>query len=84
MKEIELGAAIAQAIRAVSPAAGSAADVPETLLLKDLGLDSLDLVAVILRVQERFEIEIDLDEVPQLESVKDLSDCVSRHLALAA
>jgi acyl carrier protein len=84
MLDAELEQVVADAIRAVSPAARAATFHSQTKLLAELGLDSLDLVAVILRVQDRFAIEIDLDEVPSLERVGDISSCVSRHLAFAA
>ena len=45
---------------------------PGSLLLEELALDSLDLVAVILQIQDRFQVEIDPDEIPDLRCVDDL------------
>lgn len=44
----------------------------ETRLVEDLGIDSLDLVAVFIGVQDRFEIVIDDELVPSLKRVCDL------------
>jgi acyl carrier protein len=75
---------VIEAIREVSASAREREIAPETRLLDDLGLDSLDLVGVILRVQEKFAIEIDLDEVPKLERVVDLADSLRRYVSRAA
>jgi acyl carrier protein len=44
-----------------------------TLLLDDLGIDSLDLLAVILQLQDHFEVVIEPDAVPNLCRVADLA-----------
>ena len=40
-----------------------AAITPDSLLLEDLALDSLDLVAVVIQLQDQFQVEIDPDEI---------------------
>ena len=45
----------------------------ESLLFDDLRLDSLDLVAVILQLQDHFEVVIEEDAVPHLCRVADLA-----------
>ena len=80
----EMMTAITDAIRSVSSKAREMAILPESLLLEELALDSLDLVAVILDVQDRFQVEIDPDEIPSLRSVDDLISSVSNHLRAAA
>lgn len=52
---------------------------PETRLVEDLNIDSLDLVAVFLGVQDRFDVVIDDDDVPQLKSIADLAAYVIRN-----
>ena len=42
-------------------------------LLDDLGIDSLDLLAVILQLQDHFEVVIEADAVPHLCRVADLA-----------
>jgi acyl carrier protein len=44
----------------------------ESRLVEDLGIDSLDLVGVILQIQDEFDIVIDEDAVPNLCRVADL------------
>jgi len=45
----------------------------ETRLVDDLGIDSLDLVAIILQIHEDFDIVIDEDAVQHLRIVGDLA-----------
>jgi acyl carrier protein len=75
---------IADAIRAVSAKARSAAISPDSLLLEELALDSLDLVAVILNLQDEFHVEIDPDEIPQLRTVADLAASLANQMHQAA
>jgi acyl carrier protein len=75
---------IGDAIRAVSAKARGAAITPDSLLLDELALDSLDLVAVILNLQDQFLVEIDPDEVPRLRTVADLAASLAKQLRQAA
>ena len=75
---------VIEAIRAVSPKARQVSITPDSLLLEELALDSLDLVAVILQIQDRFQVEIDADEIPNLRCVEDLVTSVTNHLRAAA
>ena len=71
---IEKLAAIIRRIAKTSP------DVPiraETKLVEDLAIDSLDLVAVILQVQDDFDVVIDEDAVQHLCFVGDLAALVA-------
>jgi acyl carrier protein len=77
-------AIIADTIRSVSAKARATAITTDSLLLEDLALDSLDLVAVILQLQDRFEVEIDPDEIPGLRSVGDLVASLTKQLRSAA
>jgi acyl carrier protein len=45
----------------------------ESLLFDDLRIDSLDFVAVILQLQDHFEVVIEEDAVPNLCRVADLA-----------
>jgi acyl carrier protein len=76
--------AIAEAIRSVSARARDAAITPNSLLLEDLALDSLDLVAVILQLQDDFQVEIDPDEIPDMRVVGDLAASLANQLRQAA
>jgi acyl carrier protein len=53
-------------------------------LQEELGLDSLDLVAVILRLQDHYNVEIDPDEISAITRVSDLVTVVSDVLRSAA
>ncbi len=76
--------AIAETIRSVSARAREATITRESLLLEDLALDSLDLVAVVVELQDRFDVEIDPDEITAIRTVGDLADSLERYLRRAA
>jgi acyl carrier protein len=62
-------------------------DVPinaETCLVEDLRIDSLDLFAVLLAVQDRFDLEIDVEDMPELNRVGDLANYVAARRNAAA
>jgi acyl carrier protein len=80
----DLNAVVTEAIRAVSSRARQVPITPGSLLLEELALDSLDLVAVILQIQDRFQVEIDPDEITNLRCVDDLVASVTNHLRAAA
>lgn len=82
--QTDLTAAVGDAIRTVSSRARQVPITPGTLLLEELGLDSLDLVAVILQVQDQFQVEIDPDDISNLRCVGDLVTCVRNQLRAAA
>jgi acyl carrier protein len=77
-------AVITEAIRTVSVNARESAITPNSLLLEELSLDSLDLVAVILRLQDHFQVEIDPDEIPDMRRVGDLAESLTKQLRVAA
>jgi acyl carrier protein len=81
---LDVTTAIAEAIRGVSAKARGTTITPESLLLEDLALDSLDLVAVIIELQDRFAIEIDPDDIPSVRTVGDLAASLNRHVRSAA
>jgi acyl carrier protein len=60
-------------IRSVSAKAGDVEITPDTSLLDDLAMDSMDLVRVILLLEDRYCVAIDLDEVPKIRQVRDLA-----------
>ncbi|MHC5541229.1 acyl carrier protein [Singulisphaera rosea] len=51
--------------------------LPESRLVEDLAIDSLDLVDVVLKIQDKFDIAIEDDDVPNLRTVTDLVSYVS-------
>lgn len=44
----------------------------ETELVSELGLDSMQVMQVLLKVEDRFDISIPLNNLPTIRTVKDL------------
>jgi acyl carrier protein len=72
-------------LAAVTETVRSAARIPpqllvsaESRLVEDLAIDSLDLVGVFVAIQDRFDVTIDDDDVPDLRRVADLAEYVAR------
>ena len=80
----EVTAAIAETIRTVSARARDMAITADSLLLEDLALDSLDLVAVVIQLQDQFEVEIDPDEINSIRTVSELAASLQRQVRAAA
>ena len=58
------------------------ADLSETTSLQtSLGLDSLGLVSVLIEVQDRLDVSLQLDEVRDVETVGDLLTLLEQKLA---
>src|SRR5262249_50680661 len=51
---------------------------PQSRLVEDLGIDSLDLVGVFLRVQDHYDLLIEDEDLPGLRSVAGLARFVAR------
>jgi len=56
----------------------------DSLLVDALAIDSLDLVNVLLKVQDQFDVVIDDDDVPNLRRVSDLVAYVGERRGSAA
>lgn len=54
---------------------------PESYLVEDLGLNSVDCFAIIFDLEEAFNIEIREEDVPTLRTVGDVNTCLGRMLA---
>ena len=80
----ELFPVVIDLIHTVSAKSKQVEITPESLLLEELALDSLDLVRVIMLVEDRYHIAIDLDEVPKMKRVVDLTTVLGRELRSAA
>ncbi len=78
---------MAQLTRAIRSVARIPKDVPitaDTRLFDDLNIDSLDLFAVLVEVQDRFDVLIDVEEMPDLNRVGDLAAFVTTRRNTAA
>lgn len=71
--DAELLDVIRDAIHNVSKRTQSLPIEPSSLLVEDLALDSLDLVGVLMKMEDHFEIKIELDDVADIRSVGDLA-----------
>jgi acyl carrier protein len=84
MIDTTLQAELSDSVRAI---ARIPADVPisaESRLVEDLGIDSLDLVSIVLTAQESYGVPIDEDEVAGLRTMTDLILYVDRRRGAAA
>ncbi len=84
MKEAEILEAIAHAIRAEAERTREMTIEPETRLVEELGLDSIDLVGVTMRLEDRFHVEINVQEIKNFRCVSDLMDQLTGYLGKSA
>ena len=50
-------------------------------IIADLGAESVDVVNIIANVEDRYDIAIEEGELPRIETVGDLYECVRQKLA---
>lgn len=48
-------------------------------LNEDLGIDSLDAVELVMAIEEVYDIKIPDDELPNIKTVKNIVDCVTKY-----
>lgn len=53
----------------------------ESLIVDDLGADSLDVVELIMRLEEKFDVEIPDEEAEKIQSVGDAVSFITTRLA---
>jgi acyl carrier protein len=71
---------VAQVVAAVRKVARIPREIPitaETRMVDDLRIDSLDLFAVVLEVQDRFDIVFEVEDLPRINRVGDLAAYVA-------
>jgi len=54
---------------------------PESLIMKDLGADSLDMVELAMAFEEAYGLKIETDDIANIKTVQDLADFISAHKA---
>ena len=69
--------AIEDAIREECESARDKAISAESRLVEDLGLDSLDLVAVVLKLDDQYQVPIAVQEIRNFRAVSDLLDLLT-------
>lgn len=75
---------VSEIIRSVSEKAQRRVITADTQLLEELALDSLDLVRVLMLLEDRFGLNVDLDEVSNMRCAGDLASLLSREKKSAA
>ncbi|MBT5398979.1 hypothetical protein HOL24_00395 [bacterium] len=61
--------------------AGTQADallLNEYAILRDIGCDSLDMMNVFLHIQEKYDVEIDDDDIDKLNTVHDFLNFINK------
>jgi acyl carrier protein len=84
MPDAKLVAEVAEVVRSAAKLRPEVLIGPETRLVEDLGIDSLDLVGVLLQVQDRFEMAVDDEDVPSLARVADVAAYIARRRSQVA
>ncbi len=79
MPESVLLAELIKIVRSVARISPDVVIGPETRLVEDLGVDSLDLVGISMKLEDRFGLQIDVDEVPNFVRLSDLANYVDRN-----
>ncbi|MEM9921917.1 MAG: acyl carrier protein [Bacteroidota bacterium] len=51
-----------------------------TNIYEDLEMDTIDYLTLILRLERIFKIELPKEEIDHLETVKEIKDCINRHV----
>ena len=51
----------------------------DSRLNEDLGIDSLDAVELVMALEEAYHIKIPDDELPNIRTVENIIDCVTRY-----
>ncbi len=55
-------------------------DITMDSTIKELGLDSLDVVDVLLEMEEKYNIEFSNEEMLSFKQVKDIVDAISKKM----
>ena len=76
--DADLLQAVAEAIRSVSKRTQTMVIQADSLLVEDLSLDSLDLVGILMKLEDRFGLVIEVEDVPRTKTVGDLGDHIAK------
>ena len=84
MPDASLLGEVIEVVRIAGKVAPSITVDADKRLVDDLGIDSLDLVGVLLSIQDQYDVVIDDDDVPKLLRVSDLAAYVAKNRGKAA
>jgi acyl carrier protein len=73
LSEPSLVAEVVAVIRHAAKIPARVSITPDSRLVEDLAIDSLDLVGLILQLQDHFDVVIEEDDVPNLCRVADMA-----------
>ena len=73
MSDPNLQAELCDSVRSIARIPAHVPIAADSRLVEDLGVDSLDLVSVLMKMEDHYDIKIELDEVPNIRSVTDLA-----------
>jgi acyl carrier protein len=79
MADSPLIAELTQIVRTVARIPAEVVIAPTARLVEDLSVDSLDLVGIRMKVEDRYGLEIDVDEVPNFRTISDIAAYVAEH-----
>ncbi len=75
---------VIQVLRAVQPALADAEVLPDHRLRDDLGIESIKLVEIVVRLEEQYQVEfLDMLEVKRASTLGALVDLVQRKQVVA-
>lgn len=52
----------------------------ESLLVDDLGADSLDAIDIVMSVEDTFKVEVPDEIIEKIETVGDIVNCIEDHI----
>jgi acyl carrier protein len=84
MIESPLLVSLTSLVRSTAKLPAAALIAPESRLVEDLGIDSLDLVGVFVKIQDEYDVIIDDDDVPALRTIGDLAAFIGKSRGSAA
>jgi acyl carrier protein len=77
--EVTSEAVLREIVRILQPSSRGGRPVTlETHIAQDLDIDSLKVMDVMMELEEKFNISIPLNLIPQFETVKDIVDTVEK------
>ncbi len=84
MLDTILQSEMSDSVRTIARIPQDVAISADSRLVEDLGIDSLDLVSIVLTAQETYGVAIDEDDVAELRTMADLILYVERRRNAAA
>jgi acyl carrier protein len=84
MIDKNLQAELSESVRSIARIPSDVVIASDSRLVEDLGIDSLDLVSIVLSAQETYGVAIDEDDVASLRTIADLVLYVDRRRGAAA